>query len=79
MMTQLHTPSPRTPDQDVLVVSMADCHTLNVPWFSLTQLYAIRDRAQLLVASGLSDKIVADKQRERNDAWFEKASAFVFV
>ena len=41
----------------------------------LTQLYAIRGRAQQLVASGLADKVISDKQRERNEAWFEKASA----
>ena len=29
----------------------------------------------MLVASGQADKIIAEKKRDRNDAWFEKASA----
>lgn len=28
------------------------------------------------MASGLADKIIADKQRDRDDAWFERASVF---
>jgi len=35
------------------------------------QAHAIRERAEALVASGLADQIVAEKQADRDDAWFE--------
>lgn len=45
----------------------------------LTQLCAIRDRAETLVAGGFADKIIAEKQQDRNDAWFERASVYMLV
>lgn len=49
-------------------------------WHSrLTQLGAIRDRAEVLVASGLADKIIAEKQQDRNDAWFEEVTFELFL
>lgn len=40
------------------------------------QLCAIRDQAEVLVASGQADTIIADKKHKRDEAWFEMASAF---
>lgn len=34
-------------------------------------MHAIRERAEALVESGLADQIVAEKQADRDGAWFE--------